>query len=602
MTPTPGATPQQSHAATASRRARLRIGSVRIDDFRALRGLCLRLDPATTVLLGENNTGKSSVLEALGVALGPTNAVEEDLHLTPSGQRASEFRVHLTLEPEQGGTFEEFTTAVLGDAVFRGRDGRELVALRAVGAPAGDGSGVTVRRHFVRGWEGCADTLDGVEELRSPGVSRPVLDLVSFTLLDAKRDLVADLRQRRTAWGRLLARLEIPQDLATEIAGSLRELGDSVIDASAVLTDLRMRLQKVGEAMGSSVSDVELAPVPSRVEELARAIDVLVSAPGGAQIPLRLQGMGSRSLAALMVFQAFVEMRLGADLGLQPLAVTALEEPEAHLHPQAQAAVGTLISALPGQKIVSTHAARVATTVNLDQIRFLRRGSAGIDVRSTSRRHDTHAEHKVRRLVLRPLGDVLFARLVVLGDGATEADALPVFARAHWGGRDPEGRGVAFPELESLGGNVAQALVPALEDLGIPWLALVDGDEQGQQAVTAWEARLGRSLDSAPEIVRLADGHGFERCLVAAGHADRIASGLKNAYGPEVLTSHATSIGRAEEDPKVLLAALKACKGTYGRPVAEALTAEPDADGRPCMPGEVRQLFQRADTVLGGAP
>lgn len=52
----------------------------------------------------------------------------------------------------------------------------------------------------------------------------------------------------------------------------------------------------------------------------------------------------------------------------------------------------------------------------------------------------------------------------------------------------------------------------------------------------------------------------------------------------------------------MLLAALKDCKGTYGRPVAEALMAQPDADGRPCMPGEVRELFRRADTVLGGAP
>lgn len=65
----------------------------------------------------------------------------------------------------------------------------------------------------------------------------------------------------------------------------MRLLGDSVTDASAVLTDLRKRLQLVGEALGSWVSGrVELAPVPSRVEERARAIDVLVSAPRGAQM------------------------------------------------------------------------------------------------------------------------------------------------------------------------------------------------------------------------------------------------------------------------------------------------------------------------------
>ena len=303
------------------------------------------------------------------------------------------------------------------------------------------------------------------------------------------------------------------------------------------------------------MSDVSLAPLPTRVEEVAQAIDVLVAAPGGAPIPLRQQGMGSRSLAALMVFQSFVEMRLGADLGLEPLALTALEEPEAHLHPQAQTAVASLLRDLPGQKIVSTHAARIATDAELDQVRFLRR------------------------------------------DGAT-IRALRVFTSAWWGGRDPDGLGVAIPELQSLGGDAAQALVPALEDLGIPWLALVDGDDKGAKAVTQWEDRLERSLRDGTELVRLAAGQGFEKLLIDAGLQDQIAAGIRT-YDPETLAALATQQGADETDDDVLLDALRKSKGTYGTPVATAIVDHTDDDGQLVLPPAIRELLNRADTILG---
>lgn len=208
---------EDDNAPTDRRRADLRLGVFRLVGFRAVEELCRQLDPELTVLLGENNTGKSSVMDALGIALGAHRAVEDDLHLDIGGDRRDHFTIDLTLEPADG-RFADYTAVVLGDAVQRTADGREYVALRAVGQPAGDGSGVDVQRTFTRGWSGCHDDPELDEPLNTPTVNRPVLDLVSYTLLDARRDLVADLRQRRTAWGCLLARLEIPADLEEEIS------------------------------------------------------------------------------------------------------------------------------------------------------------------------------------------------------------------------------------------------------------------------------------------------------------------------------------------------------------------------------------------------
>lgn len=582
------------------RGARLQIGSVCIEGFRAIQHLCLRLDADLTVLLGENNAGKSSTLEALGIALGGWGASEDDLHLSSGGERGQQFTIDLTLEPREAEAFDAQTAAVLGNAVQR-RGSREFAAIRTTGNPAGDGSGVTLARHFLTGWTGCDGPRTGVQVIENPRVTGRVLDLTTFTLLNAKRDLVADLRNRRTAWGNLLSGLEVPEELAAEMITALTDLGGKVIDSSRILTDLRANLGTIRHALGSSVADVDLAPLPVRIEEVTRAIDVLVSAPGGAALPLRLQGMGSRSLAALLVFQSFVELRLGADLSLPPLAVTALEEPEAHLHPQGQAAVATILAGLPGQKLVSTHSSRVALTARPHQLRFLRRGVGGVDVLALDGSMSLEEAHKLHRLVLRPNADLLFARLVVVGDGATESDALPVFARAYFG-QDPEGLGIAFPQTNSLEDQAVTKLIAFLDQLGIPWLALVDGDKAGDQAIQNWEALVGRSLDDADEVLRLPPGWGFERLLVESGCLDEIARGVREVFGAGALGATATKLERPEVSGEVLFKFMCKQKGVYGRAVAEAVVGTIDPDGRPSMPEQVRELFDRAAHVLTAAP
>lgn len=577
--------------------AGVRIRAVRVRHFRGIQDVCVTLHPTLTLLLGENNSGKTSFLEALGVALGGRRASDDDLRLAVDGQRAKQFIVDVLIEPAEGDSFGTGATAVLGLAIYRRNGAPDAVTIRAIGTSAEDGSGITVRRLFIQGWDGCGTDDAKLTESSNPPVRQRVLDLLSFTLLDARRDLVADLQQRGTSWGRLLARLDISSDAAGDIESALQVLGDKVIDGSDVLAGLRTKLRSLATALGSSVSHVDLAPLPARVDELARGIDVLVTAPGNASVPLRMQGMGSRSLAALTVFSAFVEMRLGRDLGMTPLGVTALEEPEAHLHPQGQAAVATLIEELPGQKLVSTHASRVVGAADLHTIRVFRRTSTGIEVRALRKSLDPRRAEQARRLAQGRFGDVLFARVVVLGDGATEAAALPVLARAEWG-KDPGGLGAAFPEVGGLGHSDVEALVMLLEDLAIPWVALVDGDQAGHQAVAAWEERLERSLKGAPEIVVLPEGQAFEAHLRAEGFITHAEAGLREFFGDQVLEEYAASCDHPPSGEELVYRALRHYKGTCGAAVARAICADTDEDGRPRMPSAVREALKRASAHL----
>lgn len=572
----------------------VRVGAVRMDGFRGLLDTELTLRPSMTVLLGENNSGKTSVLQALATALRARHATEEDLHIPPDGPRRDQFVIDLCLLPAWGAEFGEEASAVLEQAIVRGPEDAELAVIRATGLPSADGSGVNVTHAFLPWW-----SVAGREEpepMNQPRVTNRVLDLVEFTLLDAQRDLVEQLRRRHSTWGQLLSRLEIPDHEASAIEADLAQLGDQVVDASPLLAQLREQLNGVRDALGSSVGDVSLAPLPPRLEELARGIDVLVATPGAASIPLRLQGMGSRSLAALMVFRAFTALRLGADRAVPPVPLIALEEPEAHLHPQAHGAVTALIDNIPGQKLVSTHSPRVVRAADLADLRYVRRGGVTAEIRAPATTLTNEEQAKLAHQVMRPHGEALFARLVVIGDGKTEADALPVFMRAHWS-TEPDALGVTVVEVPSLGDGQVPALVEFLEQCGIPWLVLVDGDDDGQRAVAAIGRRVDRDLTHASEVVWLPQGHSLERHLVAEGFAEAARDAIVDFYGWDLLDEFAQARHYDINDDELVFRFLCKHKSTYGTPVAEAIVARQDA-GQRSLPSGVHELLERAEELL----
>lgn len=312
-----------------------------------------------------------------------------------------------------------------------------------------------------------------------------------------------------------------------------------------------------------------------------------------------MQGLGSRGLAKFMVFRAFSSTLIGADTGIDPHRVSAFEEPEAHLHPQAQVALARVIEEIPGQRLISTHSPQLASVADLTSIRLLRRADTTISVRAPTGLSPEDLI-KVRRLVERPYGEILFARLVIIGDGATERAGLPVFARAHWGGIEPEGKCVSIVDPGGL--SQAAPLVKVLEDLGIPWLILADGDEAAATALTTIGNRLGAPLTAESDnVVVLPDGQPWEAYLLAEGLREPLEKGIEALWGDTALHDFRSAGGNDKLDPdKLVLRFLHGRKGSHGRATAEAIIAVPDADGRPTIPARIRALFERADELLRG--
>jgi putative ATP-dependent endonuclease of OLD family len=80
-----------------------------------------------------------------------------------------------------------------------------------------------------------------------------------------------------------------------------------------------------------------------------------------------------QSLAVLFLFQAYIDVLLKPTFQPETEAILALEEPEAHLHPQATRALAANLGEIKSQKILSSHSPYFIQEIPFTHIRMFRR-------------------------------------------------------------------------------------------------------------------------------------------------------------------------------------------------------------------------------------
>lgn len=586
--PDPAAAPADGPAV----RADVRISEMRVTGFRGIDELDLQFAPGATYLVGENNAGKTSILQAVAVAFGARSGTRDDLRRVGT-QVSAEATIDILLSPADGEVFSESTRQQLQAIQRRSEPPRaEVVAFRTTLARSNEGALLTDTRALLQpspdGW------------VVSPTRFRPeILRLVEVHLLEASRDLITDLGNRTSTWGRTVADLQIP-DLPDLPGGGKDPAGRAGLeeelsafsarlrDASPVLGQLEQDLKKLGQTQ-NTVGDVQLVAIPPRVEELARTIEVVLKQRDTTSLPLRFHGLGSRSLAALLVFQTMCSLRVGQDRGVKPHLVTLLEEPEAHLHPQAVVALRDVISRLEGQALVTTHSPQLVAELPPGDVRVIRRtkdGTRALGLPPTTAKKVA----QFRRFVERPHGEIFFARLVILGDGTSERNALPVLLAKELDA-DPAGLGVTFIDCESMGDPKAAKALEALHDLQTPWLIFADNDQAGIDALNAIaDPVTGEPLDFDHDAVIQSGNKQIEQLLIDAGYMDEISAVAKEAGADEV------------DDEKAALNFLKKNKGWAAEAVARKAVASEKAtpDAVKVLAAEVKKRLLAIET--GAAP
>jgi putative ATP-dependent endonuclease of OLD family len=582
--------PGENTAEATAPPAGLVVDEVRVRNFRSLVDVAVPLEPTTTYLVGENNSGKSSLLLAIATACGSRKASTDDLYRAGDGSSAREATVDLLIRSIESEFREEVGQRLAANSGSGPRPG-EWTGVRTTLTATREGPLLATRRSFLQWDPRRGDWIDTANI-----IGEKVLELVTSQLVEASRDLTAELSSRTSDWGRVLTDLGVGAEDRRVLEAELEGLAGRLHEASPIFGTLRSQLSKIAQAQ-SGVDEVNLQALPVRLEELAQSVEVIVASGGRSGLPLRYQGLGSRSLAALMVFHALCEVRVGADQGIRPHILTLLEEPEAHLHPQAQAAVRRLVTDLPGQVVVATHSTVLIAEADPRSVRVLRAADPGAIVHVLKK--ETAKKIGVfRRYVERPHGELFFARLVVFVDGTAERTALPVMLEPLLG-KDPAGAGVTFVELEGMNSERCEKAIDAMEELGgIPWLVFVDNDEDGLAAIDGVKGSDGEALDPGHDQVVVSGRKQLEQLVLDAGYHAEVQE-IANVYSPWGLEderhgqSRLPDISEAGADGQYL-EFLAANKGWVAEHVARRAVRNGQA-----MPAPIVILATRIRNALG---
>ena len=412
----------------------MKLTNLTIRNFRCIRDLSLDLDQ-TTVLIGENNTGKMAVLEAVRVCLerlrgrGRRLFDDYDYHLAnaeASPMHAEPIEICLSFVESEAEPWAEEVGQALADVASFGLDDRRRVTLR-VSSQFDNGA-----NDFMTDWsflDANGEALAGTA--RSARLLNTLQGLVPVFYLSALRDASRHFVPSGRFWRSFLGELGVPEGQRQDVLTELNQLNRRLIEAHGPLAEVRGELEKAKNVVDFGAADaVTVDALPTKLLSLLSRAQVQLASRSGAHIPVAEQGEGTQSLAVLLLFGAFLRSRFS---GLDPeaSAITALEEPEAHLHPSATRTLMQLVDELPGQQLISTHSGHMLASVPATAIQRL--AYEGGDIKAYRIDANSLTDGEKRKFdfhVRRSRGELLFARCWLLVEGESEVVLLTGAAEA----------------------------------------------------------------------------------------------------------------------------------------------------------------------------
>jgi len=421
--------------------AQLAIENFRLFGSRAeQKHLELRIKKGLTVLVGENDSGKTTIIDALRLVLGTTSLDflrigEDDFHKA-GGSTAKDFSIYCRFEnltEDEAARFLEWLSFEEKRPVLE-------LTLRAFRVSRKNRSGVeipVVEATNRSGPDGQGKPLEG--DIRS---------FLRLTYLKPLRDAESEMRAGK---GSRLSQLLMhhprlagqnePSELPPAEAGkppqpppTLRGImataeawikeSPAVIEAKKQLNEDYLSNLSVGsEKLSGEITIGQTADLKGILEKLE-----LWLAPDAAVLDRTRHGLGFNNL----LFMA-AELLLLSESAETGVPLLLIEEPEAHLHPQLQLRLMEFLEKktaadAPVQVIVSTHSPNLSSKADIQNLILVAKGRA-FPLASDHTKLTAGDYRFLRRFLDTTKANLFFARGVVLVEGDAENLLLPTFAK-----------------------------------------------------------------------------------------------------------------------------------------------------------------------------
>lgn len=473
----------------------MQIVRLQIKNFRAIQSANLLL-PENVVFVGDNNSGKSTILEAIDLVLGPERIRQRpvvDEHDFYEGRYINEDetadQIEIRVEAVVIGLNEEQESRFVNHIEFWDTENDSLLQEPPADRTDDDSVVPALRVAFVGNYDAEEDDFEGQTYFMSPETENG--ELVKFHTSDKRFCGFLFLRTLRTGSralslerGSLLdiilrlreKRVQIWEDVIAE----LREVGvaeDENLGLSETLVQVQSKLRSFVPTEWADNPHIRVSDLTR--ETLRRTLTVFMAAGSESDsyaVPFRRQGTGTINMLVFALLSLIAEEKQNV--------IFAMEEPEIAIPPYTQKRVIESVRASSSQVLFTSHSPYVLEEFDPSQIAVLRR-DGGILTLAKAKLPPTVKMKAYRREMRTRFSEALLARRVLIVEGRTEYDVIPAAAR-RMAKLDPESR----RSLDSLGIAVVPAdtdsqvvpLVEYFEALGKRVFAIYD--EQTERDIT----------------------------------------------------------------------------------------------------------------------
>ena len=439
----------------------MQLERIEISGFRGIQRMALSFD-ALTILIGENAWGKSSLLDALALALQPTGEFYEfqrtDFHWDQTQGYINTREIQIILRWKESFSGEH-----------RARRYRQFNQIWNFQDQAG-------LRYL---------------DMHIQATYKDNKIISSHQFLDTDGNVLA-VENGKHLFKQLMRLHPIIR------IQDARRLRDHALPMDGNATRLEKRLENTVKRLQQNPGHVNQGEITSGLKAMRTLLDHYFAFDDHNRMPERrdlarqfnmranylhpLEAVAHNTsdqshLVLMGLLSTFVRARGPKQLKANARPILIFEDPESRLHPTILNQAWRLIDLIPMQKIVTTNSGDLLSAVPLTCIRRLVRSASHTDmyaIRPGLLSRDQERRMKFHIRIHRP--SALFARCWFFVEGETEVWLFNELAKLQ--GYDFASEGIHLIEFAQSG---LKPLIKIAHALGIEWYVLVDGDLAGQK-------------------------------------------------------------------------------------------------------------------------